>query len=196
MLHIEIVEARGLAALDAASAAAPSAGPELLPSGAAARPGQRMFVSVTHGSQAERTGSCAQTRNPVFNSRVEIWDAEIGETIEFTVLLQNGRSLKKHSITTVKMEDFRAQPEKRFDLVKTLSSLNPGTTPDTNSGELRFVATYTEDCFQPTLFQSLFCNAVTMGHCSAPDQQSRARDRAYQRSMLRLTSEAAATKTT
>ena len=166
------------------------------------------FLAINHGSQAAKTVAAHEPINPVFNSNIELWDGELSETIELMVICQFKEKLYKHSIATMHMEEFRREPEKRFDILKDLNALGAGPSlparlggtasgsygRSSNSGggaaeedaastygSLHLVCTYTDDCFQPTFFQSLFCNAAAFGACAPQDQVSAARERALHR---------------
>ena len=60
------------------------------------------------------------------------------------------------------MGDFRRRPEHRHTIEKPLYPMGaPSSGADaTPKGGLRAVLTYTEDCVQPSLFQSLFCTGA------------------------------------
>jgi len=60
------------------------------------------------------------------------------------------------------MGDFRRRPEHRHTVEKPLFPMGtPSSGAEaTPKGSLRAVLTYTEDCVQPSLFQSLFCTGV------------------------------------
>lgn len=101
--------------------------------------------------------------NPRWDSVVELWDNEMCETIEFIVVVRVGGFLWKHSIHTMHMEHFRVQPDLRINNWLPLESISvPHLDRYSNKsfGELHIVATYTQDCYQPTLLQALFCNLV------------------------------------
>lgn len=158
------------------------------------------FVAVNHGSQAVKTMAAHDPSNPIFNSNIELWDGELSETIEFIIICQFKEKLYKHSITTMNMEEFRREPEKRFEIQRSMSALTrepalsrrirgsggesesaASIAAEASYGTLHIVCTYTEDCFQPTFFQSLFCNAAAFGSCAPRDATSAARERALQR---------------
>ena len=219
MLHIKVLEGRSIEQLfppDIAKVSMPLVvvksleDPTLLtlphycsPYCPALSKGMQTFVAVNHGSQAAKTASAHEPLNPVFNSSIELWDGELSETIELMVVCQFKEKLYKHSIVTMQMEEFRREPEKRFDLLKDLTALAKeptlparlGGTGDSRAaaedsvgasyGTLHLLCTYTDDCFQPTFFQSLFCNAAAFGSCAPQDQVSAARERALQRHQLR-----------
>ena len=125
------------------------------------------FVAVHHGSQSKMTHVAHDVENPRWDSVIELWDNEMCETIEFIVVIRVGTFLWKHSIHTINMEQFRTQPELRIDNWLPLGSIIiPLHKSHAKSfGELHVVATYTDDCFQPTLLQSMFCNLV---YCPLP----------------------------
>ena len=61
------------------------------------------------------------------------------------------------------MGDFRRRPEHRHTLEKQLVAIGgPSASRDAEAskGTLSAVLTYTEDCVQPSLFQSLFCTGA------------------------------------
>ena len=155
-------------------------------------PSLSAFVAVHHGSQSKMTHVANDVVNPRWNSIVELWDCEMCETIEFIVVIRAGGALWKHSMVTMNMEQFRAQPEYRFEQWWALGSVSKleggGAAPRVPSesasnasagdaiaptpeqfGELLLVATYTEDCYQPSLLQSLFCNVM---YCPMPGAAS------------------------
>ena len=149
------------------------------------------FVAVHHGSQSKMTHIANEVDNPHWDSVVEVWDNEMCETLEFIVVLRAGTMLWKHSMVTMNMEQFRAQPEHRIDawvLLGSVSKPDPAaSSPILQSesfGELHLVVTYTEDCYQPTLLQSVFCNIML---CPLPNlaQHRKLAARAVPRSLPR-----------
>jgi hypothetical protein len=85
------------------------------PTNAAQMPSLSAFVAVHHGSQSKMTHVSNDVVAPRWNSIVELWDCEVCETIEFIVVIRAGGALWKHSMVTMNMEQFRAQPEFRFE---------------------------------------------------------------------------------
>ena len=143
-------------------------------------PALSSFVAVHHGSQSKMTHIANEVENPRWESVIELWDNEMCETLEFIVVLRAGGMLWKHSIATTNMEQFRTQPERRVDTWVLLGSVS---RPDTTAsaplaipevfGELHLVVTYTEDCYQPTLLQSVFCNVMSCPLPNLPLQPQR-----------------------
>ena len=132
------------------------------------------FVAIHHGAQSKMTHVADDVENPRWDSVIELWDREMCETIEFIVVIRVGAFLWKHSIHTINMEQFRTQPELRIDNWLALGSISVPLlkSPAKSFGDLHIVATYTEDCYQPTLLQSMFCNLM---YCPLPSDRKEKR---------------------
>ncbi|KAJ1449637.1 hypothetical protein M885DRAFT_622374 [Pelagophyceae sp. CCMP2097] len=134
------------------------------------------FVTIHHGSQSKMTHATREILEPKWDSVVELWDSEMCETLEFVVVIKAfGGFLWKHSMATLNMEQFRAAPETKIEQWLPLGSVTSSRpeavakAAEKNFGQLKVVATYTEDCVQPTFLQSLFCNVL---FCPLPAAQA------------------------
>jgi len=124
---------------------------------------EAMFITIVHGSQEKRTPPTKAWDNDGKyewkDLPIELWDGESGETVEFFVNVERNGTRWRDSMTTMSMSDFRRRPEHRFTVrtpLGPIGSSNPSSSP---KGFLVTIISYTEDCLQPTLFQSLFCTA-------------------------------------
>lgn len=121
-----------------------------------------MFISIVHGSQEKRTALESSWDNDGKfewkNPKIEIWDGESGETVEFFVNIERNGTRWRDSMCTLTMDQFRKNPEKRFTLTKDLFPVG-SNAEQVSRGKLCVVLCFTEDCLQPTLLQSLFCTA-------------------------------------
>jgi hypothetical protein len=116
-----------------------------------------------HGSQEKRTPPTkAWDNDGKFEWKdqpIELWDGEAGETVEFFVNIERNGTRWRDSMATISMSDFRQRPEHRFTVSKPLGPIGSVSGAASSKGTLLAVISYTEDCLQPTLFQSLFCTA-------------------------------------
>mmetsp|Transcript_6650 Transcript_6650/g.8616 ORF Transcript_6650/g.8616 Transcript_6650/m.8616 type:complete len:238 (+) Transcript_6650:174-887(+) len=123
---------------------------------------EAMFISIVHGSQEKRTSLESSWDNDGKfewkNPKIEIWDGESGETVEFFVNIERNGTRWRDSMCTVTMDQFRKKPERRFTLLNSLFPVG-SNAEQTSRGDMSIVLCFTEDCLQPTLLQSLFCTA-------------------------------------
>ena len=98
------------------------------------------------------------------NMNLEVFDGESGESVEFIVVRQNssGTVRIRSGIATTRMERFRRHPEKRITTRLDLSPVDAVEATESFSSVgpyIEVVAHWTDDCFQPTFLESLFCTA-------------------------------------
>ena len=161
---------------------------------------ESLRVKVVHGSveimtkakqSADVDGHFSWTAMKDF----ELWDGESGETIELFIMSSDGkhRRQRAEAMATTRMERFRRQPEIRIDARLPLTLVEEGTAEAFDGSEtyITMTACWTDDCFEPTFLQSLFCTAcftmadIDFGATILPRELLPARCRAQQRLLLK-----------
>ncbi|CAB1101730.1 unnamed protein product [Ectocarpus sp. CCAP 1310/34] len=112
-------------------------------------------------SEPRRTDLVTISGSPS-NEEVEFEDKGVGEKVEVAVLFDliaremPKRQLFRHSIASIDLDAFRAQPEKRVELWLPLQPVNSGNDLR-DYGSIQISIMYTDDCVTQGYMFGLFC---------------------------------------